>query len=50
MKTTKIYEVIKNRGYQNEEIVLTTNCVYEADEAVMDLDAQGYPSTYRLKK
>lgn len=50
MKTTKIYEVIKNAGYEDQEIVLTTSCVYEADEEMMNLDAQGYPSTYRLKK
>lgn len=50
MKTTRIYEVIKNKGYNNEEVVLTTTCVYEADEEMMNLDAQGYPSTYRLKK
>ena len=50
MKTKRIYEVIKNKGYNDEEVVLTTTCVYEADEEMMNLDAQGYPSTYRLKK
>ena len=50
MKTTKIYEVIKNAGYEDQEIVLTTTCVYEAHEEVMNLDAQGYPSKFRLKK
>ena len=46
----KTYEVIKNVGYPEQEIYLTTNCPYQADEAVMDLDSRGYPSTYRIKK
>ena len=46
----KIYQVIKNRGLENEKIVLTTNCEYEAHEEMMNLDSHGYPSTYRLKK
>lgn len=45
----KIYEVIKNVGYPEQEIYLTTTCPYEADEAVMNLDSRGYPSTYRKK-
>ena len=51
MRTTKkIYEVIKNVGYPEQEVYLTTECIYEADEAVMNLDSRGYPATYRLKK
>ena len=46
----KIYEVIKNVGYPEQEIYLITNCPYEADEAVMNLESRGYPSTYRVKK
>ena len=45
----KIYEVIKNIGYSDEEVYYTTSCEYEADEEMMNLDAQGYPSTYRVK-
>lgn len=49
MKATKIYEVIKNAGFEDQEIVLTTTCVYEADEEVMNLDARGYPSKFRTR-
>ena len=50
MKENKIYEVIKNIGYSDEEVYYTTNCKYEADEEAMNLNSRGYPSTYRLKK
>tara|TARA_R110002153_G_scaffold57600_2_gene158281 strand:- start:3 stop:155 length:153 start_codon:yes stop_codon:yes gene_type:complete len=50
MNTKKTYQVIKNRGYDDAEVVLTTTCEYEASEEMMQLNSLGYPSTYRLKK
>ncbi len=51
MKTAKkIYEVIKNVGYPEQEIYLITDCPYEAHEEVMNLDSRGYPAKYRIKK
>lgn len=46
----KLYKVIKNYGYEDEDIVLVTDCVYTADEAAMDLNSRGYPSIYKLIK
>lgn len=46
----KLYKVIKNYGYEDEEIFLVTDCIYTADEVTMDLDSRGYPSTYKLIK
>jgi hypothetical protein len=49
-QSKKIYEVIKNVGYPEQTVYMTTECPYEADEQVMNLESRGYPSTYRLKK
>lgn len=50
MKTKKTYQVIKNIGYPEAEVVLTTTSEAKAIEEVMNLDSRGYPSDYIVKK
>ena len=33
-----------------KKVVLITNCAYEADECVMDLEARGIPAKYFIFK
>jgi hypothetical protein len=46
----KLYQVIKNVGYPEAEIVHTTNSINRAYDMVLELDQRGYPSTYILKR
>lgn len=46
----KTYQVIKNNGYPEAEVVLTTKSEARAIDKCLDLDSLGYPSTYVVKR